>query len=127
MKILLVDDDPDVAEFVRITLASAGHSVEHAPDGAAGIQAARSNRPDLIILDVLMPKKDGLTTFEEIAADSTLRDTPVIMLTSVNERLSFGYSADDMETHYGIRPAAFLEKPVDSKTLLQTITEAGRG
>ena len=70
----------------------------------------------LIIPDILTPRKDGLTAFEELRTDDRTRGIPIIMLTSANENLGFGLSADDLEAHYGRGlegkgPELFMEKP----------------
>jgi len=121
--ILIIDDDTDVIEIVSIALKAEGFSVISASNGAEGYEAAKSEHPDLIILDVLMPRQDGLTTFEDLKKDPELADVPVILLTSVNSRLGFGLSSDDLTTHTGKGPEAFLEKPVDTAVLLHTVKQ----
>ena len=119
--VLVIDDDPDIAELVRLNLKSEGYAVEHASNGEEGLELARSIQPGLIILDVLMPRKDGLSTFEDILADEVLRSIPVIMLTSVNAKLGFNLTVDDLETQYGKAPEAFVEKPISRSELLYSV------
>lgn len=79
--ILVVDDDPDICEIVQVNLEGAGYDVIVASDGAAGLKAAQTFLPDLIILDVLMPELDGWKVLEELIKDPRTADRPVIMLT----------------------------------------------
>ena len=123
-RVLLVDDDADFVQSMTLVLENAGLEVDSAMNGAEAIQAARVRRPDLIVLDMLMPKKDGATTFEELSRDEQLADIPVIFLTSVNEKTGFGLSGNDFETVYGKGPVAFLEKPVEAARLVEIVRRA---
>ncbi|MBN1835687.1 MAG: response regulator [Spirochaetales bacterium] len=128
-RLLIIDDDVDVVNGVQTIMEGAGWEVHSAPDGASGVQRAREIGPDLIILDILMPQRDGLTTYEDLRRDATTALIPVIVMTSVSEKLGFSLTRDDMTVHYGRGPEAFLEKPVDPKTLLATVESvtAGQG
>jgi CheY-like chemotaxis protein len=114
-RILVVDDEPDAVEFVRAVLEEAGYEVTSAPNGDQGIQAARALKPDLVILDVQMPGKDGFTAFADMRKDPELRAIPVIMLTGVRKRLGVAFSAGDMADYLGEEPNAYVEKPVDPR------------
>lgn len=108
-------------------MEGAGWEVHSAPNGAAGMDQAREKVPDLIILDVLMPKQDGLTTYEQLRKDQALREVPIIVLTSVAEKLGIGFSDDDIRTYYGHGPEAFLQKPFEPAFLLATVTRLTGG
>ncbi|MBN1836682.1 MAG: hypothetical protein JW820_12580, partial [Spirochaetales bacterium] len=71
--------------------------------------------------DILMPRRDGLSTFEDLRRDPIAGPIPVIVMTSVNEKLGFSLTRDEMIVHYGRGPEAFLEKPVDPEALLATV------
>jgi DNA-binding response OmpR family regulator len=122
-KILVMDDEPDAVEFVKAVLEEAGYAVVSAPDGEAGLRAARDQKPDLIILDVQMPGKDGFTVFADLRADAGLRRVPVVMLTGVGERLGISFSAQDMGDYLGQEPDAYVEKPVDPQVLQDTVRD----
>ena len=81
-KILIVEDEPDVAELVSFNLERAGFSTLTAHDGIAALDQAWSEDPDLIILDLMLPGKDGFAVFKELRRDSRTSRTPVIMLTA---------------------------------------------
>ncbi|MFH0963383.1 MAG: diguanylate cyclase [Planctomycetota bacterium] len=101
-KVLLVEDSPTQARAVRLLLESRGHEVTVAADGEEALKLVRASQPDLVILDVSLPKKNGLEVCREIKADPTRRLTPVIMLTirdGLENKLSgFGAGADDYVT-----------------------------
>ena len=110
---LVVDDESDARAFVCAILESDGWEVAEAVDGADGLEQAKASPPDLIVLDVQMPNKDGFTVFGELAKDPDTKDVKVIMLTGVAEKTGMGFSADDMEAFYGREPDAYVEKPID--------------
>jgi DNA-binding response OmpR family regulator len=82
MRILLVDDDPATLDVLDFALAMEGHEVLRATDGAEGLQMARAQRPDLMIVDSMMPVMDGITMAKEIRQDPVLANAPVLMLTA---------------------------------------------
>ena len=117
--VLIADDEVDAIEFVRNVLEEE-FDVTGVGDGAQALTKAKENPPALIILDVQMPKKDGFATFNELRQDPATKAIPVIMLTAVTKRTGIQFSADDMEQYMGERPDAYVEKPIDPDTLLQT-------
>ena len=113
-RILIVDDDPDCVEFVAEIVEDLGGCVSlTAADGEAGVNLARSEKPDLIVLDVNMPKKDGYTAFCELREDEATADIPVVMLTSLADMA--GYMAD------GPQPRLFVAKPIAPEKLAAMI------
>lgn len=110
-KITLVDDDENIVTSVSLTLESAGHVVTAYYDGAAGLAALESDPPDLAILDVKMPRMDGMEVLRRIRATSSL---PIIILTSkddeIDELLGFNLGADD-----------YMHKPFSQRLLLERI------
>ena len=110
-RILVVDDSASIREVAQMSLEMVGgHEVLTASSGADGIARAREERPDAILLDVMMPELDGPATFERLQADPATRDIPVILLTAKLQ------PADRARyTDLGIR--AVLAKPFDPMTL----------
>ena len=84
-KILLVDDYRDFVLAARIFLEGEGYEVIEAYDGVQALELLKQTRPDLIILDIMMPRLDGWQTLERVQADENLRDIPVMMLTALSE------------------------------------------
>lgn len=81
-KILICDDDPLLLELMDFRLRAKGYGVVKASDGAEALAAVQSERPDLVVLDAMMPKSDGFEVLARIKADPVLSETPVIMLTA---------------------------------------------
>jgi len=86
-KILVVDDEPDVVEIVRLRLEQDGHTILTAGDGKAGLQSAQDNKPDLMILDVMMPGLDGFEVAYQMKNNPPTANLPIVMLTA---RADFG-------------------------------------
>ena len=117
--VLIVDDDPDLVETVCMMLEDKGYEVGKAYDGVEGEEAIKERHPDLLVLDVMMPRKDGYELCSELKADSATRDIPVILLTAVGEAVpTTSYThAQGMSTE----AEEYIPKPVDSKTLVQAV------
>ena len=117
--VLIVDDDPDMVETVGMMLESKGYEVGKAYDGIEGEEAIKKRRPDLVVLDVMMPRKDGYVLCGELKNDAATRDIPVILLTAVGEAVpTTTYThADGMATEAD----DYIPKPVDTATLVRSI------
>jgi len=79
----VVDDDPDVRLVCRVALTSFGHEVLTARDGEEGLATALRERPDMIVLDIMMPRKDGLSLLRDLRADESVREIPVVLLSAL--------------------------------------------
>jgi len=117
--VLIVDDDPDLVETVCMMLEDKGYEVGKAYDGVEGKEAIKERRPDLLVLDVMMPRKDGYKLCAELKADKATRDIPIILLTAVGEAVpTTSYThAQGMSTE----AEEYIPKPVDSKTLVEAV------
>jgi DNA-binding response OmpR family regulator len=117
--ILVVDDDPDLVETVALMLESKGCEVGRAYDGVEGEASVKERRPDLIILDVMMPRKDGYALCGELKADEATREIPVVLLTAVGEAVpSTSYShRDGMSTEAD----DYIAKPIDTEGLWRVV------
>ena len=118
--ILVVDDDPDLVETVALMLESKGCEVGKAYDGIEGEESIKERRPDLVILDIMMPRKDGYVLCAELKANEETRDIPIILLTAVGEAVpSTSYShADGMSTEAD----EYIPKPIDTEGLWSAVT-----
>ncbi|MBM4042648.1 MAG: response regulator [Planctomycetes bacterium] len=121
--VLIADDEADMREFVRAALEDDGYAILEAPDGEAALAAARAKKPDLVILDVQMPKKTGFAAFDELRRDDATKAIPVIMLTGVRQKTGIGFSAKEMGDYYESEPEAYVEKPVDPDLLRDTVAK----
>ena len=121
-KVLVVDDDQSATAFVRVALEQGKYEVVGVSDGLAGLLQARQEPPDLIILDVYMPRQPGFYTLRDLKDDPKTKNIPVIMLTGVGKRLGIAFSTQDIYDFLGIEPDIYLEKPVDP-IYLQQVTD----
>ena len=119
-KILIIDDDIDLVEALRITLEKTGYEVVDAQDGIKGFEKVKTDNPDLVILDVMMGSQDeGFHVAYNIRNDSEISDTPIIMLTAVGQETGFEF---DREKDQDFLPVnEFIEKPVDPDVLIDKI------
>jgi CheY-like chemotaxis protein len=118
-KILLVDDDVDFVASTREVLASVPYNVIVAFDGNDGLKKAHEEKPDLVLLDVIMPLKDGFTVAEQFKKDEQLNTIPVIMLTSYSTQRS-GTSIP-VSSGYTLEAEDYIDKPVEPKELIKTV------
>ena len=118
-RILVVDDEPDFASIVQANLEKEGFEVEVAYDGVEGLEKVKANPPDAVVLDVMMPEKDGYQMCSELKADDKYANIPVLMLTAVADRVtSTRYS------HYdGMSMEAddYLPKPASAEEITESI------
>jgi DNA-binding response OmpR family regulator len=86
-RVLVIDDSPTITKVVQLVLTKAGYEVQTAPDGEAGLATVRASRPDLILLDFVMPKMNGYQFCRELTADPKLRDIPVILMSAKGDQV----------------------------------------
>ncbi|MEA3358770.1 MAG: response regulator [Thermodesulfobacteriota bacterium] len=122
-KVLNVEDDPDIRTFVATVLEENGYTPIMAKDGEEGIKKLREEKPDLVILDILMPKQSGIKMYHDLKTDESLKDIPVVMLSGVSRRTFLRSQA--ALTEFGDEtvpePQAYLEKPVEPEDLAETL------
>jgi two-component system, OmpR family, alkaline phosphatase synthesis response regulator PhoP len=113
-KILLVDDHPDIVRLLQMSLRNEGHTILSASNGEEALDKIRSERPDLVLLDVVMPPPDGYRVLNRIKTDPELCDTVVVMLTCRSR-------AEDMTLGLDIGADFYLTKPFDPADVLSLI------
>jgi CheY-like chemotaxis protein len=120
--ILIVDDDRDVFESMKIVLEAEGYRVEWATNGSEAIQKAKASKPDLMILDVMMNSDDeGFQVTYKMKQDGELSCIPIVMVTSVGSRTGFSFDRTRDEDFLPVNE--FLEKPVDPRVLVDKVRE----
>lgn len=118
-RILVVDDEPDYASIVQTNLEAEGYEVEVAYDGNEGLAKVKANPPDVIVLDVMMPEKDGYKMCAELKKDERFEDIPVIMLTAVGDHVtSTRYSHHEGRS---MMAEDYLAKPASSEQILASV------
>ena len=118
-KILLVDDDVDFVESTKMVLESKPYEVIVAREGDEGLRLAREKNPDLILLDIIMPVKDGFTAAEQLKKDPQLSKIPVLMLTSFSQRI--GETSIPVSRGLKLEAEDYIEKPVSPEELLSRV------
>lgn len=120
-KILVVDDDPDIREAIGAVLESHSYQVITARDGEEGLDKLKEGRPDLMILDLLMPRMDGFAVLKELQDPrrSKYSNIPVLILTSVREDVS--RRRYELETGLELNVDDYVEKPIDPHTLVERV------
>jgi len=119
VKILLIDDDADFVEATKIVLESKSYQVIVANEGEEGLQKAREENPDLIILDIIMPVKDGFTTAEQLKADPHLGKIPILMLTCFAGK--GGETSIPASRGLTLEAEDYIDKPVSPEDLLKRV------
>lgn len=117
-KVLVIDDHYAMRQTIREILEDAGHEVFEAPDGLSGIQLQRRNRVDLVITDIFMPQKEGMSTIRELSAE--FPDLPVIAMSGGNRDLTAPEGFIDLARRFGARGT--LTKPFSVSDLLSEVT-----
>ncbi len=121
IKILVVDDDPDIIEVLEVLLEGEGYEVVAAHDGEEGLVRIKEENPDLVILDLLMPKLDGYGVCKTLQDPrwSKWKDVPIIVLTSVSEDVS--QRRYELETGVRMDVDDYIEKPIDPDVVLERV------
>jgi DNA-binding response OmpR family regulator len=115
-RILVVEDEPLIRHGLKLRLERNGYEIIEAEDGVAGLSAARTEKPDLIILDIMLPKMDGYEVARMLKFDDAFKVIPIVMLTARAQRT-------DRDTGVAVGADAYLTKPYRSEELLAVIAK----
>jgi CheY-like chemotaxis protein len=136
-RILIVDDEPDAISYISSVLEDNGYEYLSAENGEEGLELARKEKPDMILLDLIMPEKSGMLMFQELKKDPELGRIPVIVVSGASEALGVDLRnfmikqplrgrqrvvETTGETQF-TEPNAYVEKPVDPNELIKVIKE----
>ena len=125
--VLIIDDDPDEILFLSTVLKDHGYDSIGASDGLEGLEKAKLDRPDLILLDLMMPHKSGIAMLTDLKNDDNLKNIPVIMVTGVSGETGidldsfFQRGSQDGKNSETLKPQGFIEKPVNPQKLMGLI------
>ncbi|MEJ2726254.1 MAG: response regulator [Deltaproteobacteria bacterium] len=132
-KILIVDDEPDSVSFISSILEDNGYDSISSRTGVGGMELARKEKPDLILLDLIMPEKGGIRMFQELKRDTRLSRIPVIVVTGMSRitgvdfrnviRKQEGEAGEESSDTILGTPDGFVEKPVDPSELVKAIED----
>ena len=116
MDILIVEDEPAILESLEFILRRCGWTVGHACDGEAALEKAYRDRPRVMLLDIMLPKRNGLDVLRQMRADETLCDTPVLMLTASGQQY-------DRTAAEGLKADGFITKPYANSDVVAAVRE----
>ncbi len=121
-KILIVDDEPEQIDFASAVLEENGYTPISATDGLEGMRMVKTDKPDLVLLDIIMPEKGGISMYRDLKGDEGTKDIPVIIVTGVTrgERFEEQMIRKDPELPL---PDGYIEKPMKTDALLKLIGE----
>jgi CheY-like chemotaxis protein len=122
-RILIVDDEPGVVAYLEMLLKDHGYETLSARNGDEGLRMARSDRPDLITLDISMPETSGVRCYKELKNDPDLSSTPVIIVTAVTGYAGdpYGYMKFMSEKIKLPEPEGFFPKPIDKQEFVERV------
>ncbi|MYF88874.1 MAG: response regulator transcription factor [Boseongicola sp. SB0676_bin_33] len=118
-RILLIEDEPNIVEAIRFILSREGWRVDTSPDGKNALEAVRNRKPDLVILDVMLPNRSGYDILSDMRADEATRDIPVMMLTARGQK-------KDKELAERLGVNKFMTKPFSNAEMLASARELVR-
>lgn len=118
-KILIIEDEQDILAYFETIFQDSGYDTVSAKDGFEGFELAKSEKPDLITLDITMPKQSGLKIYRQVKDHPALKNIPVIIITAVDD--FGGIFLDDLKEYAS--PEGIVYKPIDPKGILKLITE----
>jgi CheY-like chemotaxis protein len=122
-RIVLIDDDPDVQAALRLMLEPAGYELRSLSTGPEGLAAVREDRPDLILLDIMLSSQsEGFHLAYELKNDEVTSDIPIVMISSIGETLGIDYSQELGSDYLPVEK--FLEKPLTRDVVLSAVREA---
>lgn len=142
-RVMVIDDEESTVKFMTILLSENGYEALSASDGRAGFEMLKEHDVDLIVLDVMMPKKTGFVLFKQLKKDERLRDIPVLMITGVAASLadlddqsedtferpfdslreSLRKTIKEMRETGEVKPEMFIDKPVDPEAFIKRVRE----
>jgi DNA-binding response OmpR family regulator len=116
-KILIIDDEDDLLRITKTRLKASGYEVLTLDSGEHAVEVAKREKPDLILLDIMMPEKDGCAVRRELKADRETREIPIIFLTCLYTK------EDEKSKGHAIEGNFFIAKPIDQNELLTVIKD----
>lgn len=119
---LIIDDEPDIATYHATLLSDHGWEVRTALSGDEGLAAAKEEKPDLVLLDVMMPERGGLSTLIGFRKDPQLAKVPVVLVTGIQGTLTADFE-QFLDRFKSYHPDGYVEKPIDPDKLLAMINE----
>jgi CheY-like chemotaxis protein len=119
-RVLAVDDDPTILRLLQVNLEMEGHEVLTAEDGQSALAVIRAERPEVVLLDVMMPEMDGFQVCEAVRADPDIADTPIVFVSARAQQA-------DLDRGFASGADGYITKPFDPVDLVETIERLAAG
>jgi len=120
-KVLIIDDDPDIVDAMQVVLESKNYQVSWAKNGREGLEKVKQDKPDLIILDVMMETMDkGFEVARDLKNDQNYKDIPILMLTAIKERTGLGFEKEAGDPDW-LPVDDYLDKPLKPDELISKV------
>lgn len=119
-KILIVDDDPDIVQAMRLVLQDKGYIVITSENAEEGINSTQKEKPDLIILDVMMPGQDGFDACRILKKDPGTQKIPILMLTAIKDKMGMDFKGEAGDEDW-LPVDDYCDKPLDNKELIAKV------
>ena len=122
-KILIIDDEQDMHVLIENLLETINYEFDSAMDGEEGFSKIAASAPDLVILDVQMPKMDGFEMFKKVLAENVAPGMPVIFLTGIAEKRGAHFQEEDVKIHFSNDLVSYMEKPLDPDKFAELVAK----
>ena len=117
-KILIIDDDPDIVEGMRVVLESKNYQIDSAKNGQEGLEKVKLNKPDLIILDIMMETADrGFEVARDLKKDANYKNIPILMLTAIKDRMGLDFKNEAGDEDW-LPVDDYVDKPLKPEELI---------
>ena len=120
-KVAVIDDEMDVVTYLIWALEDNGYNVCSASNASDGLELIRSEQPDLVCIDILMPKETGYSLYRKIREDESLKDIPVLIITGMNIERDNARFVVGAQPDVDLKPDGYIEKPIDIPQFVKTI------
>jgi CheY-like chemotaxis protein len=122
-RILIIDDDPDMHEAIKLVLEPAGYQVTYCATGPEGLEAMRRDPPDLVLLDVMLASpSEGIHLAHEMKIDERLKSIPIVMISAMSEAVERDYAEEVGRDYLSVE--SFIDKPFEAPTVLKAVQDA---
>jgi CheY-like chemotaxis protein len=120
-KILIIDDDPDIVEGMKVVLESKNYQIDSAKNGQEGLEKAKLNKPDLIILDIMMETADrGFEVARDLKKDANYKNIPILMLTAIKDRIGLDFKNEAGDEEW-LPVDDYVDKPLKPEELISRV------
>jgi CheY-like chemotaxis protein len=120
-KVLIIDDDDDSLAYLGNIIGEAGYVVETLSDGSEAVAKMQVEPPDMVFLDIQMPRMNGFQVLKAIREAESLAKIPVVFLSAISSVTGEGYDPDKIQAQYGVRPDAFMPKTIEPKAVREQL------